>query len=578
MADTNDPRWANSLAASYLERVQLNVADKEVQLERERAEKAEAELARLQGSRLWKALGPIRRDKKKQAEKESKHELLPGIKLHPSASPQRRRVGLASRLSSVAGQYGITVDPKDLTAGLAAVGQLLEQHKDDRQLVWVTYIAVVAQFPTESEMVRTFTDLAVNGAESTLEHLLLLNAQREGAWSLRASLRFVSKPIVDPTTTSRRQFHTGIQRVVRSVTPIWLREGDAELMVWAGKGMVFRPASPEERGRIVDFQPNIRTDQKADAYVPDEILVPWNTTVVVPEPPIEFDRALALAALGEWSGSKVATVLHDLLGVSSPEWFADESRIRTTNYTPVLRASSRMSAVSETSARHMRAFQAALVDPVLTVNGIQSHLLPVDAVELSEAEYAATKEQLGGIPGLPVILSVSSIDPRKNHMMLLRAAERLWQEGHGFQLLLVGWGAWHNEGFGLEVERLQAKGRPIRIIRRATEAELWTAYRLAKFSVFISLAEGYGLPAAESLAAGVPVVLSDRGAMAEVGANGGVQFVDPRDLDSVTDGMRELLTNPERFAQLVDEAKASPKRTWDDYARETWNWLVTYER
>lgn len=572
---TDDPHWASSLAASFLERVQLNHADEEVQLERERAEKAEAELARLESSRLWKAMAPLRRsDKKREVEATtSPGDLVPGIKLPPKTDVEQRRKGLANRLAAVAGQYGVEVTANDLPAALDAVKQLLDRNADDRQLAWVTYIAIVAKYPVDIDMLRFYTDLQVNGVQAALEQLLIANTERPSVWTLRSGMRFETRPIIDPTTTSRRQLHTGIQRVVRSVVPEWMKLGDAELTVWAGKGMVFRPANEIERTRILDFQPNIRVDGDKGKE-PDTILVPWNTTVVVPEPTMEFDRTVALTALANWSGSSVSTVLHDVLAVSSPEWFTDESRIKLTNYTPVLRTSSRVSAVSATSADNLRALLPAFTDPVITAEGISSHLLPVDAVELVPEEFEATKAELGGIPGLPIVLAVSSIDPRKNHLILLRAAEKLWQEGVGFQLLIIGWGAWHNDGFAVELERLQAKGRPIRIIRRATELQLWTAYRLASFSVFISLAEGYGLPAAESLAAGVPVVLSNYGAMAEVGEGGGTLPVDPRDLDAVSAAMRELLTNPARLDELKQQAAARSKQTWSDYAAATWEWLV----
>ena len=572
---TDDPQWASSLAASFSERVLLNHADEEIQLERARAEQAEARLAKLEGSALWKTVALLRRSKRKQerAATTSPGDLVPGIGLLPWTDVDQRRKALANRLAAVAGQYGVEVDSDDLPAALDAIGKLFEQRKDDRQLAWVTYVAIVAKYPVNIDMLRFYTDLQVNGVQAALEQLLIANAKRPNVWVMRSKMRFETRPIIDPTTTSRRQLHTGIQRVVRSVVPEWMKLGDAELTVWAGKGMVFRPANAVERTRILDFQPNVRVegDKVKD---PDTILVPWNTTVVVPEPTMEFDRTVALTALANWSGSRVSTVLHDVLAISSPEWFTDESRIKLTNYTPVLRTSSRVSAVSATSAGNLRALLPAFVDPVITAENISSHLLPVDAVELSSPEFEATKAELGGIPGLPVVLAVSSIDPRKNHLILLRAAEKLWQEGLGFQLLIIGWGAWHNDGFAAELERLQAHGRPIRIIRRATEAQLWTAYHLASFSVFVSLAEGYGLPAAESLAAGVPVVLSNYGAMAEVGEGGGTVPVDPHNLDEVAAAMRDLLTNSEHLDSLKQQATARPRQTWQDYARATWSWLV----
>jgi glycosyltransferase involved in cell wall biosynthesis len=175
------------------------------------------------------------------------------------------------------------------------------------------------------------------------------------------------------------------------------------------------------------------------------------------------------------------------------------------------------------------------------------------------------------------VLSVSSIAPRKNHLRTVEAAERLWREGLDFQLVFVaGWdGSW--EAFDEAVAHLQAKGRPLRVLSRVDEDTLWEAYRVARCSVFVSLVEGFGLPAAESLAVGTPVVLTDYGSMAEIGADGGALLVDPRDVDAIADAMRRLLLDDALHAELSAAALARPQTDWDEYARRTWQWLVDGE-
>ncbi|NQU37957.1 MAG: glycosyltransferase, partial [Actinobacteria bacterium] len=187
---------------------------------------------------------------------------------------------------------------------------------------------------------------------------------------------------------------------------------------------------------------------------------------------------------------------------------------------------------------------------------------------------AEAREALKLQPGLPLVLSVGSIEPRKNQIMALRAAERLWNEGQEFQLLFIGWNAWNTEAFEEKVAALQAAGKHVRIVRSASDDMLSAAYRAARFSVYVSIAEGHGLHPAESLAAGTPVVLSDIGSMRETGSAGGAEMVDPRDLNGVVDAMRLLLTDDSRLAALTAQISHRPQRTWDDYAAETWDWLI----
>ena len=143
-----------------------------------------------------------------------------------------------------------------------------------------------------------------------------------------------------------------------------------------------------------------------------------------------------------------------------------------------------------------------------------------------------------------------------------------------FQLAFIGWDSWNAEITSREIERARSNGRPVRIIRKADEGLLWTAYRAARFSMYISLVEGFGLPIAESLAVGTPVITSNYGAMAEVAAAGGAITVDPRNLTQVADAMRTLLTDDDAYAALRDAALARPQSNWDIYAAATWDWLV----
>ena len=174
----------------------------------------------------------------------------------------------------------------------------------------------------------------------------------------------------------------------------------------------------------------------------------------------------------------------------------------------------------------------------------------------------------------PLIVSVSRIEPRKNQITILRAAAALWAEGLEFKLLFIGWNEVNAKEFNTELERLQQEGRPVSVVSRADEDTVWGAYRTALFSVFISLAEGYGLPAAESLAVGTPVVLSNFGSMAEIGAQGGAAMVDPRNVREVIGAMRQLLTDDAYVAELKTRAAAREFGSWDEYAAVTWAWLV----
>ena len=89
-----------------------------------------------------------------------------------------------------------------------------------------------------------------------------------------------------------------------------------------------------------------------------------------------------------------------------------------------------------------------------------------------------------------------------------------------------------------------------------------------------SLNEGYGLPVAESLYAGTPVVTSDFGSLAEIAAGGGCVLVDPRDDSAIAAGIRSLIEDDELHSRLSAEASALRPRTWAEYAADVWRATV----
>jgi len=158
---------------------------------------------------------------------------------------------------------------------------------------------------------------------------------------------------------------------------------------------------------------------------------------------------------------------------------------------------------------------------------------------------------------------------------VLHAAELLWREGQLFSLSFIGGNSWNSETFTETLAGLQAIGRPVEAVSAASDDILWGGYRVARFTIFPSLNEGYGLPVAESLSCGTPVVTSNFGSMKEIAdAGGGAVLVDPRNDHSIADGMRSLLIDDELHSRLSREARSRPLRTWDTYASETWELLT----
>ena len=194
--------------------------------------------------------------------------------------------------------------------------------------------------------------------------------------------------------------------------------------------------------------------------------------------------------------------------------------------------------------------------------------LPIDAPDGDADAVGAT-----GID--PLVICIGSQEPRKNHLAVLFAAELLWREGLGFRLRFIGGGSiLYTREFDKRVRALKRNGRQIEVLRGVNDEVLLSAYREARFSVFPSLHEGYGLPVAESLAFATPVITTDYGSTAEIARGGGCLEVDPRNDDELVAAMRSLLAGDEILNRLHAEIASRSDRSWDDYANELWDQLV----
>jgi len=187
------------------------------------------------------------------------------------------------------------------------------------------------------------------------------------------------------------------------------------------------------------------------------------------------------------------------------------------------------------------------------------------------ADPAATLPD--GVPESGFILAVGTLEPRKNLPRLVAAYRRLpvtLRDAH--PLVVTGRPGWDT---GETVAALDSLGS--RAIRTGfvPDEQLALLYRRCALFAYPSLGEGFGLPVLEAMAAGAPVLTSDRSSLPEVGGDAAA-YCDPTDERAIAAALQALLGDPARRAQL---AAAGPLRaaefSWDETARIV---LETLER
>lgn len=172
--------------------------------------------------------------------------------------------------------------------------------------------------------------------------------------------------------------------------------------------------------------------------------------------------------------------------------------------------------------------------------------------------------------GLPdrYLLFVGSFDPRKNVHGLLRAYAEARKSGLREGLVLVGIGGnvAGSRSFARSLE-LQ-EGRDVVFLERIHE-DLPELYRGATAFITLSWGESFGLPLVEAMCCGTPVIASNRGAIPEVVADGGL-LVDPRNQADVVCAIKAVTSGVELQTQLRAKALRRAKDfSWHKTAEQT---------
>lgn len=447
------------------------------------------------------------------------------------------------------------------------VGALVE--RPDPERIWLLLVAMSATFPSDDDVQAARRQLELASVSECCIWLLewayrTVQAHRSGAYELKLVQDGV---VVDVDFTAKHDLQTGIQRVVRRLVPRWHRDHAIELAVWAYGDGALRVLDDEEQERVLRWTRPIRRDPKVCGNaVVAVVTVPWRSTLVLPEVPGR-DQCVRLASLAQHSGNRVALVAYDCIPVLSADLMPEVEPNRFVRYLGLVKHADVLAGISASAAQEFRGFVEALPTQGLVGPRVVSCPLATDASATQSGPVQGT--------GVPEILVVGSHEPRKNHGAVLHAAEVLWREGLSFRLRFIGAGGWTTTDFDRRLEMLLAAGRPVALERGMDDEHLWAAYRQARFTVFPSLHEGYGLPVVESLNFGTPVIATGYGSIAELADDGGVVLVDPHSDAELLSAMRSLLTDDTRLLRLREEALARPVRTWDDYAAELWQHLMT---
>lgn len=196
---------------------------------------------------------------------------------------------------------------------------------------------------------------------------------------------------------------------------------------------------------------------------------------------------------------------------------------------------------------------------------IQAYQYPKDRIFVTYPGFSMNKKNVQkNKRKTPYILSVGTLQPRKNYERLIEAFSLL-KEFDG-QLVIVGKRGWLYESILSAPNRYGVEDRVV-FLDFVPDEELPSLYKNAVCFALPSLYEGFGLPVLEAMAYECPVVISNVSSLPEIAGEAGI-YVDPNDVESIADGLRKAITedNTKRIQQGLKRVQLF---SWETAAKQT---------
>jgi len=263
---------------------------------------------------------------------------------------------------------------------------------------------------------------------------------------------------------------------------------------------------------------------------------------------------------------KTVVTIHGLEYEYLPEYYKFPQRLylnKSTEY--AVRQADRLIAVSKWVKQELVKRLGANEKKIKVVHeGVSSRLVAVKKGRFSSQYMRQIRHKYG--LKKRYILFVGTIQPRKNIARLIEAFSRL--EDKEVQLVIGGKKGWMYEEI-MKAPKKWGVEKRVRFTGRIAEADLASVYKGASLFCWPSLMEGFGLPILEAMLMGIPVITSNRGALAEIAGQAALE-VEAEDVGELGKAMDLVLENQDLREGLVEKGYGRVKQfSWQKAGKET---------
>lgn len=370
------------------------------------------------------------------------------------------------------------------------------------------------------------------------------------------------KIYIDVSVLTLATFVTGIQRVTREIAVRLIDSEECEVVLLhyhAADNLYYRIDNKafvryymEHKGikekMITKEQIPIRTIGEESVFF--DLDAAWMC---------RMKRSYLLPILKE-QGARIVAHIYDIISITHPQYCLERGVYHFMDYI----------------GTHLQYADSIIVNAKATVDELEKltarlgcKLPPCHVVPLG-ADFRARKEitdrdvdstLVHAVKDKPYILMVGTIEPRKNHKLLLEAYDKGLKE-LGYNIIMAGYLGWNMEAFAEQLHNHPDYGTRIYHFEGLDDDGITYLYQHAKFLAFLSYTEGFGLPIVEAIQRGTPVIAADVPVLREVGGEYCVWF-EQDNAEALCEIVKKHHMDIKRMRELGLNARNIRMITWE---------------
>ena len=261
------------------------------------------------------------------------------------------------------------------------------------------------------------------------------------------------------------------------------------------------------------------------------------------------DVVIELAHFGPFGlpdAIKKVTVIHDLSPITHPQYHGLSSQIVQKASLPKIIA----------NANHIITNSHFTKSEIIAAYRKESASIDVVYPEVKRPECLTLYDVIASrhLIAKPYFFVSGTIEPRKNHLTILRAFELFHEKNKSHELVIAGQTGWKNKSFSKALKKSPARENII-LTGYVSKTDLWALYEHALAFISASHFEGFGIPIIEAMAAALPLIVANNSSQREVVQDAALLF-EATDSSSLAKHMRDVSDQADLRERLITHSIA----------------------